>query len=215
QEVAELMNAVVTDTEYKDDSALLDVFTAENINYIEVSVNDYSFEYDKKFQNGTASDLEYDEAHRMAQATLVLKDSADIEAFLIAMNEDHYSKTYTVKNTDTVDMVEDMAEDLLDAPEPETAEELTRSAVSPQAAAAPEADFNPWDYMDVNGTIYLLPGTEGTETEWNGTAPEGGGKPTGRARFTVRKGHRETLKLLEQLLREEGYDSHADHIAQR
>lgn len=215
QEVADLMNAVVTDAEYKDDGALLDVFTVENINYIELSVNDYSFEYAQKFQTGSYSDLEYDQAARNAQANLVLKDAADIEAFLKAMEEDHYSRTYTVKNPGTVDMVEDMVEDMVDSPEPETAEELTRSAVSPQAAAAPAADFNPWDYMDVNGTIYLLPGTEGVEEQHEKTAPEGGSKPVGKAHFTVRKGHNETLSFIEDLLREEGYDSHADHIAQR
>jgi len=193
QEVAELMNAVVTDAEYKEDGALLDIFTPENISYIELSAYDYNFEYEEKFQNGTATDIETDQAYRNAQATLILKDSKDIEALLAAIDKDHYSSSYTVKASGSVDFAEDTA----------------------YSYAYPKTEeYNPMDYMDISGYIHLKPGTEGVRTEWNGTAPESGKKPVGTAHFNVHIGHDETLKVIEKLLREEGYVSHADHIAQ-
>ncbi len=191
-EVAELMNAVVTDAEYKKDGALLDIFTPENVSYIELSVYDYSFEYEEKFQTGEATSVEIDQAYRNAQATLMLQDPKDIEAFLTAMNEDHYSSTYTVKTSGKVDLMEDVA----------------------YSYAVPQTEeFKPMEYMDINGYIHLKPGTEGVQSEWHGTAPESGSKPVGSAHFNVRKSHHETLKVIEGLLREKGYTQHADHIA--
>jgi len=76
-------------------------------------------------------------------------------------------------------------------------------------------EYNPMNYMDISGYIHLKPGTKGVRTEWNGTAPESGSKPVGTARFNVHIGHDETLKVIEKLLREEGYVSHADHIADK
>ena len=199
QESADLINAVVTDAEYKEDGALIDLFSVENINYIELSVYDYSFEYEEKFQTGAVTDAEYDEAYRNAQATVLLRNPEDIEAFLKAMEYDHMTRTYTVKTTGTVDLMEDV---------------LTQSS-SPYASVELADNLSMLNYMDINGTIYLNPGTEGVVKEWNGTAPENGTKPIGKARFWVRQGHDKTLDLLQQILEEEGYHSHAEHIAQR
>ena len=186
EESASLMNAIITDEEYKDDGRLLDIFTTENISYIELSVYDYSFEYEEKFQNGTVSDMEYDAAYRNAQATLLLKDPDDIEAFLAAMETDHENRRYTVDASGVVDRTEDLS--ML-------------------------------NYMDISGTIYLKPGTDGVYSPQNDTgvitdtAPDNGSKTIGKAHFNIRRGHEETLSFLEELLREEGYETHADHIA--
>lgn len=195
QESADLINAVITDQEYKDDGSLPDIFTPENISSIELSVYDYSYEYDEKFQSGEMTDLEIDTAHRTAQAKLVLTDPEEIETFLSAMNQDHYSRTYTVKASGTVSLEE-------------TAEVTADSKVVP----APE--FRAMDYMDISGYIYLHPGTEGVQEEWNGTAPENNSKPIGTANFNVHSGHQETLTFIESRLRADGYTSHADHIAE-
>jgi hypothetical protein len=195
QEAADLINAVMTDAEYKDDGALPDIFTPENISSIELSVYDYSYEYEEKYQSGEMTDLELDKAYRTAQAKVVLTDSEEIEDFLSVMNQDHYSRTYTIKSAGTVSL-----------------EETAVVTADSKAELAPE--FRAMDYMDINGYIYLHPGTEGVQTEWNGTAPEKNSKPIGTANFSVHSGHRETLAFVESRLRADGYTSHANHIAE-
>jgi hypothetical protein len=195
QESADLINAVMTDAEYKDDGALPDIFTPENISSIELSVYDYSYEYDEKFQSGEMTDLEIDTAVRTAQVKLVLTDSEEIKTFLDAMNQDHYSRTYTVKASGTVSLEE-------------------TAALTADSKVMPAPEFKAMDYMDISGYIYLHPGTEGVQKEWNGTAPENNSKPIGTANFNVHSGHRETLTFIESRLRADGYSSHADHIAE-
>ena len=190
---ADLMNAIVTDPEYKKDGALLSNFTAENISRIELSVYDYSYEYEEKFQNSTITTEEKDIAYRNAQATLILTSREEIERFLNAMNEDHYSRSYTAKTDGTVSL-SDTDTDVADM------------------KVVPEAAFEYLDYMDINGNIYLHPGTEGVVTEWRGTAPENGSKPIGTASFNVNSGHHQTLTYLVQLLDNHGYPAHAAHI---
>ena len=194
QEAADLINAVVTDKEYKDDGALADIFTPETISHIELSIYDYSYEYDEKYQSGNMTAQEIDAANRTAQAKLILTNPDEIESFLTAMNQDHCSRSYTVKASGTV-----------------TPEETTASY---DAKAEPAPTFRAMDYMDINGWIYLYPGTEGVQTQWRGTPPEGESKPVGTANFNINAGHRETLTLLETMLREKGYTNHADHIAE-
>ena len=195
QTSADLINAIVTSQEYKDDSALLDIFNVENINYIELYVNDYTFEQDAKFKEMT--NAEYDEAYRNSQVNLMLKEPEDIEAFLAAMKKDHYSSTYTVKTSGSVDMTN-------------TADRPISSSVTSETRVEIALDF-----MDISGTISLKPGTEGVLKEWTYTAPDEKSKPIGEARFSIRKGHNVTLDLLQKILEEEGYESHAEHIAQR
>ena len=189
QEIADLMNAVTTDREYLDDGALVDIFTPENISYIELSVYDYSFEYDYKY--GKLTDVELDEAYRNAQANLVFREEEEIAALLEAIEKDHYSSTYTWTASSYMDY----------------------NLMTQTSDTAPLTDdFDSMDYIDISGSIYLKPGTDGVQKEWQGTAPEANSKPVGTARFSVRRSHKETLTWLAEVLREEGYDSHADHI---
>lgn len=177
QEVAELMNEVVTDKEYKDDSTLLDLFTAENISHIELHVYDYNFEAEEKFQTGQVSDVEMDTAYRNAQATLIITEPEEIREILVSLDKDHRNQTYTINHT--------------------------------------SANSNAWNYMDVGGSIHLKPGTDDIQTDWTGTVAESGSKPVGAARFSLPRTYTNTLLFLEELLREEGYDQHADHISQK
>ncbi|MBR4862262.1 MAG: hypothetical protein IKU09_08680 [Firmicutes bacterium] len=193
QEAADLINAVITDAEYKADGALPDIFTPENISSIELSVYDYSYEYAENFQSGEMTDQEIDTAQRTAQAKLILTDPEEIETFLRAMNQDHYSHSYTVKANGTVNLTE---------------------TVTADSKVVPAPEFRAMDYMDISGYIYLHPGTEGVQEEWNGTAPDKNSKPIGSANFTVHSGHQETLTFIESRLRTDGYTSHADHIAE-
>ena len=189
QEIADLMNAVTTDREYLDDGALVDIFTPENISYIELSVYDYSFEYD--YKDGKLTDVELDEAYRNAQANLVFREEEEIAALLEAIEKDHYSSTYTWTASSYMDY----------------------NLMTQASDTAPLTDdFDSMDYIDISGSIYLKPGTDGVLKEWKGTAPESNSKPVGTARFSVRRSHKETLTWLAEFLREEGYDSHADHI---
>ena len=64
------------------------------------------------------------------------------------MNHDHYSRSYTVQTNGTVN--------------------LTETTVSDINTASSEV-FEALNYMDINGWIYLHPGTEGVQKEWHGT----------------------------------------------
>lgn len=194
QEIADLMNEVTSDQEYLDDGALLDIFTPENISYIDLTVHDYSFEYEEKFQTGALNDTEMDLAYRNANASLIFRDEQEIAALLAAMENDHYSRAFTVTSSDSNSNV----------------------VQSPSSDIVPDY-FDPMDYIDISGSIYLKPGVEGVKTEWHGyeSASGSSSQPIGTARFSVRRGQKETLTYLSGVLRKEGFDSHADHIDPR
>ena len=192
EEMIGLLNEVLSCEEYRADACLAEQITAENVSYIYISA--YDNRWEKYGYNAEAVEEAVPEMTETAntaeakdaadqEAILTINNPQEIEDFLAALRKDDYNRTYTAE------------------PENDTKNSITED-----------------DILSVYCSIVMKEGAAGTASpETDGSSsliqidsvyPKNA--ETATVDFNLNGQDRESLRLLREMLFEEGYDRHAE-----
>ena len=104
QNVANMVNDIISTKEFKDDGNLSEKITAADVSYIQLRTYD-SYTYDFIMEKyGDVSDADYNQIAAQEfkgwsdkDIQILIEDEKEIEEFLAALREDYYNRTYTLK----------------------------------------------------------------------------------------------------------------------
>lgn len=104
QNIADMLNGIITSKEFMDEGNLSEKIKAENVSYIQLHTYD-SYTYDYIMEKyGDVTDADYKQIVNKEfkgwsdkDVVILIEDTEEIEEFLAALREDYYNRTYILK----------------------------------------------------------------------------------------------------------------------
>ncbi|MBQ1958849.1 MAG: hypothetical protein II354_00350 [Firmicutes bacterium] len=207
QNIADMLNGIITSKEFMDEGNLSEKIKAENVSFIQLHTYD-SYTYDYILEKyGDVSDAEFDritaeefKGWGSGDLVLLIEDTKEIEDFLAALREDYYNRTYTLK-------------------------------ASGEVVTGSEEIKHP---LSIHGEIMMKKGSEGTRSAYTVIkniedvtsssssyqsiiteeiyAADPDDVPQASISFSVNANDTNTLEIMQDLYESEGYDYYAKRV---